>query len=290
MKRLLCSVLSIAVVATAGLTLLNAGSKNANELLSPSKANFLGVSQQNPIKLSKAFCMHMSGKYAGGTETRNFEVLVENLAYDKKISVVHKKDDGSWTELPMSYKQSVANNKELWQLHYSKSTIPWDSSPSNIPSLGDEFAIKYSVNGQDFWDNNNGKNYTITNNDGPFIQEGLDIDVNEANSYFGSYDNKIRLMLDVRNISSTKDVKVHYSTDDWNSVQVSNAQYQGYITTGYSCESIYTPNKFGIEVWRFENLITNTQSKTFKYVVSYNLNGNEIIDNNFGSGYEIKIN
>ncbi len=91
--------------------------------------------------------------YAGGRTIygATIDVKVKNIAYDKKVTI-HGKNvlTGEWFDVQAQYISTLDDGYELWRAYpvsYSKDF---------------EFAIKYEVNGNTYWDNNNGNNYIVT--------------------------------------------------------------------------------------------------------------------------------
>ena len=75
---------------------------------------------------------------------------VKNLAYEKNVFVRYT--DNNWetyTDVPMSYKETLANGTENW-------TVDFDTETTGE---GFEYAIGYTVNGQTYWANNFGANF-----------------------------------------------------------------------------------------------------------------------------------
>ncbi|AXT51484.1 hypothetical protein D1818_11800 [Aquimarina sp. BL5] len=99
--------------------------------------------------------------------TFNITVDVRNLSPDKEVGVVYSSDGwqtqkyaplafrSTWTNGPFYSIQSPNNyNVERWQGY---ATL--DASEDQV-----EYAVVYSVNGDEYWDNNYGNNYTVTIN------------------------------------------------------------------------------------------------------------------------------
>ena len=86
------------------------------------------------------------------TYTLNANIKVENIAYVKNV-FLRCKDSylNVWKDIPANYSKPLNkdNTYELWDVETA-------FTGKNI-----EFAIKYDVNGQTYWDNNGGKNYVI---------------------------------------------------------------------------------------------------------------------------------
>src|SRR5688500_15051540 len=86
---------------------------------------------------------HPSGT---GSYTYNgsFQIVVQNLAYEKSVSIWAQKGTG-WQDINASYIESLPGNLELW-------SAPADNGE-------DQFVAKYTVAGTTYWDNNWGRNY-----------------------------------------------------------------------------------------------------------------------------------
>src|SRR5215470_6864036 len=79
----------------------------------------------------------------------NFQVLVENIAYEKIVGIWgHDTLSGTWSFFPCNYDHSVTGNKEVWKTHIG------------LPEI-DMFDVEYNVAGNIYWDNNGGFNYVL---------------------------------------------------------------------------------------------------------------------------------
>lgn len=91
---------------------------------------------------------------------------IKNLAYEKKVQIVYSTDQ--WR----SVKVADARFEKYYSYGYTSVESPNDQGienwtfrvtiPERIQSV--EFAVVYSVNGQEFWDNNFGQNYLVQKN------------------------------------------------------------------------------------------------------------------------------
>lgn len=220
-------------------------------------------------------------------ESGEFKAHVANLAYSKQVAVHVRKTDGTWYDYPMSFSYSAGNNREVWSAPFSISYDGVNSLPDTGPVI--EFALKYTVNGVTYWDNNNGANYKVNRGAGSYLAPGVNVAIGNhtptvAMSYgetgWGGY-------ITVRNIAPTKAVKVVYTTDNWATSQTVNATYSpGSWTYGYS--NTPQPNVMGFEEWSFRIPGVGVGS-TIKYAVSYTVNGVTYWDNNLGANYTTVI-
>ena len=86
------------------------------------------------------------------------DILVQNLAYAKQVAIVYSTDNwatfhnvfGAWQQSYPPFGQAHQVNAELWTL-------------SAFVGAGNhgQFAVFYDVNGNRFWDNNFGSNYSF---------------------------------------------------------------------------------------------------------------------------------
>jgi len=77
-------------------------------------------------------------------------IEVANLGSNKQVSLVYQMDNGEWRELPATYHAPTHDNLEAWFFRTPNYT------PSTLRSIPIRFALKYTVNGVTYWDNNGG--------------------------------------------------------------------------------------------------------------------------------------
>ncbi|NMO15098.1 hypothetical protein HPC49_16340 [Pyxidicoccus fallax] len=92
-----------------------------------------------------------SGFYVHGT------VVLKNLAYAKSVTVVSTIDNWATAqEYTGFYQETLPGNQERWYI-----SIPTQSNSSTtVPTV--RFAIRYTVDGVTYWDNNLGANYSVS--------------------------------------------------------------------------------------------------------------------------------
>jgi hypothetical protein len=219
--------------------------------------------------------------YRGYWHNGKFEVKVANLGYQKQVAAYIKKSDGSWVDFPLNYLRSGNNNQEIWGIDFNN--YSWPDTGDNV-----EFAIKYSVNGQTYWDNNNWANYKMPKNAGSLLGNGVNVYYGNAydiNVYAGqtTWGNSVT----VRNIGYTKDVKVIYSTDGWQTTKVATATFNPYYWSSSYYFGLTNPNSLGFEEWSFS--IDFGSATQVEYAFSYSVNGQTYWDNNQGRNYLSRI-
>jgi hypothetical protein len=81
----------------------------------------------------------------------HFEVLIENIAFEKEVYAHVRLEGNEWFDVPLAYRGPAAPSHEIWSGDY------WVIQ--DLPEL--EFAFVLRCNNQEFWDNNSGANYRI---------------------------------------------------------------------------------------------------------------------------------
>jgi len=194
-------------------------------------------------------------------------IEVENLAFNKQVAVVYQTSPSApWQETEAVFVKSLANNKEVWQF-----TTPTVSSNADF-----KFAIRYRVNGQEYWDNNNNQDYAVSFglDVKPFSEvvmgkSAVGMKLNWHHGWSGNYYIEIGLA----NLAFNKEVKVVYSKDNWVTTKIMTASYVSTLANGN-------------EIWEASAALGGYgYTPTIEYAIVYKVNGVEIWDNNFGRNY-----
>ncbi len=219
---------------------------------------------------------------------KGFYAEVANIAYAKQVFVHHKMTDGTWKDFPLSYIGPSENNAEIWgwEINYGVGTPPENSFAQT--GFSDEFALKYIVNGQTYWDNNGSRNYNISSpyiTDGYYMQDGLNIstDLFSSSLRCTGTTGTLQVNADVRNIAYTKTLNLVYTTDNWRTVSSAPLRYGS--TYGYGGSNLTAfPGQQQFERW---GVTVNVPASTtqVKFAVSYTVNGQTYWNNNYGRDY-----
>ncbi len=176
-------------------------------------------------------------------------VAVKNLGSDKNVVIHYTKDGQTWNDVTAVYVKADPNDPE------------YDIYSFNILTSPITFAIKYQVNGQTYWDNNNGNNYHMENPNLVLLGKSS-VKTVKINNY--------PTIIYVKNLAYQKTVKIRYTTNNWNSYQDVDADF-------------YKAENESIDEWNIpQNIPTGAD---VKFEVLYNVNGITYIDNNFGDYY-----
>ena len=178
-------------------------------------------------------------------------IAAKNVGSQKNVTVHYTLDGTNWSDTSAQYDKADPNDTQ-----YDVYTFYVFA-----PSAPLTFAVKYQVDGQTYWDNNNGSDYHVDSSANVVLGKSV-VKVAQFNavSPFEIY---------LKNLGYQKDVRVYYTTDGWKTTQ--NAQSQFVSSTN------------NVEVWRMPSNIP--YGKNVQYYVSYVTNGVTYYDNNFGSNY-----
>ena len=206
-------------------------------------SSFSGVEAKAATNEVSLYYMDRQGIYHACARY-NIYIKVLNKAYDKDVTVHYTLGElnGVWEDAKATYVASLDNNYDIFKVE--------------LGGFGGlEYAIKYTVNGQTYWDNNNGNNYTGSDNLGTAPMCVLRPDYNT-------------LSVKLNNYGYSKKVTVHYTNDNWATTQTKDLSYS-------------STNDNGIEYWSTDF----TRTSDTQYYITYTVNGQTYIDNNWGNNY-----
>ncbi|WP_299603667.1 carbohydrate-binding protein [uncultured Aquimarina sp.] len=205
---------------------------------------------------------------------RKFKVKVKNLAYQKEVAIHHETNNGGWVDIPLTYDQSIGSNEEIWV---------GEVTPDN-EIYSTDFVVKYTVDGETYWDNNSGKNYSMLVNVGGFLSPDVDVEVNDSFTRWAGTSFAINVNAR-RNYGDNATVEVVYTTDDWATKNTVQMSYQRYFRVGYA-HYIMSPNQHDVDI--YDTLIrVPDEVDSIEFAVVYKVNGEEYWDNNYGNNYTL---
>jgi hypothetical protein len=252
-----------------------------------------GTASADPVKLLFANTQFVVGGGGGGTSGTVLTAYVEvDKTYGTTRSVTghYSVNGGTWTDAAGTFVAATHGNFEAWVF-----TIPAANPPAQGQDLTWAFAIKYTANGTDHWDNNgfdgtgNPINYNMslgTTAPAQFVKQAV-LFADRA-SYVNSGGVKtISGDVYVQNNSPTKTVTIRYSTDNWSTYSDLGASYAATVSPG----SLNNPpsnssNDASWERWHYSYTVPNATTSVV-FAVYTTQNGTTSWDNNFTSNYVI---
>ncbi len=157
-------------------------------------------------------------------------------------------EDQEWKDVQADYFTTLPDGSKIWRAYFQ--------------SIQTKYAIKYVADGQTFWDNNNGNDYT-------YEYLGVaPITVTRTGATYNGY--AIRAV--VQNYAYEKNVVVRYTEDNW-------ATYHD-VPLSYEIQ-----DEYGTEFWETTVPVNTSNLSGFEYCVYYQVNGQTYWANNFGQNY-----
>ena len=190
-----------------------------------------------------------------GITTSEIFVQTKDNASDQQVFIHYNYLNGSeWMDAKADYVTTLSDGGKIWR--------------AVINSFNTEYAIKYVADGEEIWDNNNGKNYTT--------DDILGVAPVTAQSLGYQYSSYYTVNAVVQNYAYDKDVTVRYTTDGWNSFKDEKLSYS-------------KTNANGTETWTADIDAHFLNRDNFEYAICYKVNGKEFWANNFGANYDINF-
>jgi hypothetical protein len=207
-------------------------------------------------------------KFAKQDSEATFSVKVRNLAYIKDVVVHYTADHITWKNQPFAWLAPTFETYDLFS--------------GSINDHVRQFVIRYSVNGQTFYDNNSGHNYSFEEDSDTV---GGNVTLYKATARQDAKTGASWLEGDilVNNVDPPKEVGIVMTADGGATWTTTQAQLASFTSDGKSV----APS----EVWSFKTPESgqNVASNRFVFAVFYRdlETSIEYWDNNFGQNYQI---
>ena len=200
------------------------------------------------------------------------KVKAQNLDSSKTISFFYKDSQGTWQTKPLTLEESYGD---------------YDIFTAINAPYTEEFAIKYTLDGVDYWDSNEGANYKLLKNNENLISGNVILNKATVKSNYNDAALWIEGEIYAKKISYNKRIGIRFSGNDGKDWEETDAIYQGVEIEGAYNSIFNTP----IEVWKFKTQANQYPAEPdfFRFAVYYKNgdNGESYWDNNFGQDYKI---
>lgn len=207
----------------------------------------------SPVKM---YCCDHLVSFRGVARITVYIQVDARSASTKEVYLHHTQySDNDWKDTKAEFYKKIDSNTEIW-----RATI-------GVYESCLKYAIKYIGDGNIYWDNNNGNNYTYNNVLGTAnVKSSRLCNVGISGAL---------VRVKVKNLGYEKKVKIVYTLDNWNSKKEASLSYSS---------SISGTNE---EEWSTNLQIEDGNFNQIKFCISYEVNNNVYWDNNFGENYDI---
>jgi maltose 6'-phosphate phosphatase len=207
-----------------------------------------------------------------------FIMLIENLAPHKVVEVHWAGEDRAWHILRAEYLSSDGANREVWRAQSTFNASDDVSLPGDI-----EFALRYSVHGKIYWDNNTSSNYFSNADSGVLLEQSLPLLPVDFNPTLQDGQRNYPVLVAARHSLQSKRVFIHWTTDNWRNTQVTPCFFNRMLWDKHRRSSARNPNRYDTSIWRGQIKIDDVFR--VQYAIGCETLSRTIWDSNFGHNY-----
>ena len=139
-----------------------------------------------------------------------FLLSVANLGYVKQVDVLWTAGQGDWRTLAAWYRGPLDEQREYWQTQTSITDISGKAVAGEI-----RFALRLRCGGQEYWDNNQGADYSIPEEPGMMLHSTVLLQNTDWEDVLHEHQQLLPLRVAVNPALAAEQVVVHWSTDQW---------------------------------------------------------------------------
>ena len=209
-----------------------------------------------------------------------FFMMVENLGHDKNCDVLWAGEDDQWHTLPATWHSNLDHDKEFWRAQITVYSTTEKSLPGNI-----KFALRYQIQGREYWDNKHGLNYSSQADSGirvvstqPVLNIGFENSLKEGQKY-------VPITVSVNQSVHAKSVVIHWTTDNWKHTHLTPCQFKRNYWDQKSRSNARNPNQYGSQIWK--GLLKINDAYRLQYTISCEGADQVLWDNNYGKNYSL---
>lgn len=213
------------------------------------------VAKADSVPVQLYYLDNQGGRY--GMSNYTVYVQINSNASNKAVWVHYCQGGSDWMDKQGGYVTTLPDGSEIWKV-----TVEG--------AYGILYTIKFIGDGQVYWANNNGNNFT-----GDDVLGTANIKVGRISTSETINGTVINFSVTVKNLGFAKNVGIRYTDDNWASYKQVELKYD---------HSISGTNN---EVWTGSITIDPNKKNAFQFCGFYTVNGNTYWDNNFGANYDI---
>ena len=173
-----------------------------------------------------------------------FRASVAYLGYDKQIDILWCGEDGAWQSLPARFLCNRGENQELWLAEIKLQQTAKKSWPGNI-----RFSLRYRVNGEEFWDNNYGRNYLSQADSGLQLPEGIKVLAIHSLARLSDAQKSFPVSVAVNAALKAKKVTVVWTKDNWRHSNRTPCFLKKDYWRKSAGSKAANPNQYDVEMW-----------------------------------------
>lgn len=205
-----------------------------------------------------------------------FVVLVDNQAYDKRVEVRWRGEEGDWQTLAAKYTAAAGGNREFWRAEIELTLTDTRSLAGNV-----QFALHTSQHGRDVWNNNGGRNYTIEADAGVLVGANHPVAHLEFNPHIEPKQRILPISVAVHGRATH--VTVEWSADGWKTRHRTRCSLSRRHWDQTELSNARNPNQYAVGVWTARLRIRD--AFRVEYAIVAEVDGRQQWDNCGGRNY-----
>lgn len=186
----------------------------------------------------------ISRKKKTAQQKLSFLLYVENLGFNKQVDVVWAGENGVWQTLAARFYGERGEAQELWFAETKQQQSPKKPLPGTI-----RFGLRYRIKGEEFWDNNNGWDYTSEADSGVKVAGNLPVLNIGFASRLTDAQKSIPVTVAVDQSFAAKKVVIHWTKDNWRHTYKTPCFLKKDYWQRSGGSAAANPNQFGIQIW-----------------------------------------
>jgi maltose 6'-phosphate phosphatase len=207
-----------------------------------------------------------------------FFILLQHLAYDKLVEVHWAGEDRAWRTLRAEHHSSGGENREVWCARATFSPSEEVSLPGDI-----EFALRYRVLGDNYWDNNGSRNYVSNADSGVLLEKNAKLLNADFNPLLQAGQRFYPITVAVRHSLQPRRVYLHWTTDNWRTTHVTPCFFWRMHWDKMRRNGARNPNQYDTSIWVSQ--IKLEDAFRVQYAIGCETRAGTFWDNNFGQNY-----
>ena len=222
----------------------------------------------------------ISRKHKTAQQKLFFFMCLENVGFNKQVDVEWAGEDGGWRTLAAYFHSKREENQELWVAKIKLQENARKSLPGTV-----QFSLRYRVNGEEFWDNNNGWNYVSEANSGIKVSGNFPVLNIDFADRLTDGQKSIPITVATNQSLAAKKVVIHWTKDNWRHSYETPCFLKKDHWQKSAGSTTPNPNEFGIQIWTGQIKIRD--AFRVQYCVSCEGKEHTLWENNGGHNYVI---
>lgn len=223
----------------------------------------------------------ISRKHHGIWQEMSYMVRVDNLSYQKDVTIHWCGEDGQWQVDKAYYRCTLPDGSELWYACVHRPLTADHSLPGDI-----RFSVCCECDGQAHWDSNNDASYWLEADAGVVVYSDTPVVNLFPNPVLQGGKVVLPVSAAVQARLNAKGVRVHWSTDKWQTSRITRCFKRVNHWDAARGSVARNPNRHGWEMWTAS--LPMQHAYRIEYSVEVETEQGTFWDNCYGANYQAR--